>query len=1263
MSVPKDGSRVSGFRGTWKPNRRPYVVLTPDIYVAIQGETSIIACGECKRQLNFNAYVTGISTEASVDSPPGSSTINLSIPDNDVNNFYVDGQFVIIPMMEIEIYAKGYYLVGGFPQYYRIFWGLVSSVTKDWSGGSTTVALSCKDILRWWELTNATINPAFLDGNSSSAGSYQLWQNQFAGLNPYTVIIQLAREAMGDFSRTTGSLNDAFLPEKGPENQVIGAFAKDIMTYWQLKFANIWNNLIVYGMSGQSYQFTGGGGTVSPIKLSQAIFEKEQQLQTQNQESELIKYAPEEIAVFKKELVKAGDVEFMQNEIQSKLTVALQARDQIAYEFFMDPSGQIVFKPPFYNLNVIPNKPVSWINDFEIIDDSITDTEQEVYTHITSSGNAFGGVMDWGLNDEFTTPRTGVYDFHLLRRYGFRRLDYSTEWAGNQKKLFFHLVDYLDRVNAKRQNGTITIPLRPELKLGFPVWIPYYDSFFYVQGLSHQFSVGGQATTTITFMARRQKFVAPNNIGVVKKNSGTKTVTVKNYNTTAGAQKAVTTQIPTYTVSFPDVAGASSGLADTSGNTLSQGQPVTIRDPRTGKLLGYPNVVMVYRSQLNGDNLQKIIQNSGSKVHNINKTNQQPGQTPVTGQAFQYDVTQLNILQQIQAGMQAQLIQRLRAHRYEAGMTNAGAYDYAHDTSGDFKEIGIVPATSITWGTGTQDPNGPTPVQIFGGLSQSDYNQQLAVNAKALANQIAAAKQAVVTAQKAVTTANAKLFSLQKQQAAASSTNSAAKTGNINNIISSPSPSTTANSVSDAIAAAQTDVTNASQQLEVAKVNLAAIKSNTGGSLRILPSLDIIVRPVSDEFGFEVIGHYKYGRGAYIDRGQVQIASGPNATTPGQPINQLNIQFAATAGILSDATQAQPGSGQVINFAAQFEQMQPEDFVTGASFSGTGPGGNIDQLLFTSSSTYTSSMKSNVGKGVWTEADSIRSSKTLSELAPSFDTGISNSTTNCACGLDRAQWLSILPQSVIAQILNPQPATTITGVITNETINSILPGAGDGIATSTTSAILGTATPGDFFNQLGIYLEQQFQGQYDSGNAPRELQDTGQSQGVVTQTFSAPQQNNILGDPSNSPFLGPASLGDPSALKALQGSVNFNFGLTTQEAANAATAFQNGSSQIQQSLRAATPGSKALVSVTTEPPPNTPLTVTQTGPGVTITQPAPQVQPITVQPVPNVLAMILNPSQNTILAAQKNANIPGSFSSGGSPGQIVYPAPTPTGQG
>jgi len=1174
----------------------------------------------------------------------------MSVPDNDVNDFYVDGQFIIVPMMEIEIYAKGYFLVGGFPQYYRIFWGLVSSVTTNWSGGSTTISISCKDMLRWWELTNTTLNPAFLESYGSSAGGYQLWQNQFAGMNPYTAIIQLARESMGDFSLTTGSFL-SYIPEKGPEGRVIGAYVKDIMTYWQLKFANIWNSLVLYGSSGQAYTFNTEGATISPIEFSKAIFVSEQKALDQNQAQSLFKVDPTStgVAVFKQELDKAGSVEFFQNDTQSKLTIALQSRDQAGFEFFQDTNGDIVFKPPFYNLNVLPNKPISWIQDFELIDDSITDSEGEVYTHCTSSGNAFGGVMDYGLNDEFTTPRTGAFDFHLLRRYGWRRLDYQAEWAGDPRRLFYHLIDWLDRQNAKRQNGTVTIPMRPELRMGFPIWIPKWDSFFYIAGISHQFSVGGQATTTLTLMAKRSKFIGPNNIGIIKKTSNTVSSKVLDLNkpnaTTTRDEKA-------FAISFPDRLGNTTGLT----NDIQNGKPVSIRDPKTGKLLGFPNVVMVYRSTAKGEVLAKVLESQGQRLANKpavqNKTQRE-------GSDFTRDQTQLAVLKGLLSDRRSDLVQRLRAHRYESAMSNAGAYDYAHDFDSQFKELQIIPTSSISWGPGTTDPNKNVgSVQIIGATQgvQPSLDQTVAQNkaaADAQAAVVTKAKANFKAKQDAVTTLSKQLDAANKGKTPQNSNGGAVQADS------------TSDQLNAQLAVAQADVKKAAQDYQSALDLQQAISINQAATKK-LPALNMIVRPVSDEFGFEVIGHYRYGRSAVIDRGQIQVASG----SPGQPFNQLNIQFAATAGLITDSNSTTNSDPTQQNFTALFEQMQPEDYVTGASFTGsTSSTPQVSNILFTSQQTYTNIVNGNTGKTFFVEADNLRNATTLAELRPTVQiTGLDNATDQCDCGLNRAQWLSILPKPFIDAVLNTSsnaktiPVSSIVSAdtkpledqpfSTTELIDAVAgPGASQQIGITSTNpvtgqtgqlnAIVGNASPSSFFTQLSIYLQQRFAQQYQS-NAKREQMATGAARGVVSPLYNSEEQNNVLGDPSN-PLFSRAAQGDPTALQALQRQANFNFGMTKQATDTFSTAYQTGVQDIQQSLRHAADAPSGPV-----------FAATTTDNGQTVTLASIQVQPQI--PQPSFKSLIINPTTtlNQDLVNQTSPTIVPTANT------VVVPPPTKT---
>jgi hypothetical protein len=992
--------RVSAFKGTWEENRRPYVVLAPDAYVCIQGQTTVVTCGECNRKVDVNKYVTGISTEATVDSPPGSATINLSIPDTDVNEFYVDGNFVIIPMMELEIYAKGYYTIGGMPQYYKIFWGV------------TSFTIGCKDILYWWEKTNVTTNPAFIGKEGASTG-YTLFQNQFAGLNPYTIIIALAREAMGDFSITDGSFM-SYKPEAGPEEPVVGQYAKDIMAYWQLKFGNMWNALVLYGTSGTAYTFQ-GDSDVSPLQISSTIFRAEAEALAENRITADVKVQPGEIAAFKVDMSRAGDVQFFQNDTQTKLSCALTARDQILYEFYCDTTGDIIFKPPFYNLNVIPNKPVSWINDFEIIDDAINDSEQEVVTHMTSSGNAFGGVVDCGLTDEITIPRTGVIDWHLLKRYGWKRQDFQCEWAGNPKKLFWFLVDYLDRVNAKRHNGTVTIPMRPELRMGFPVWIPYYDSFYYVSGISHQYSPGGQATTTLTLIAKRSKFLAPANMGVIERVPGKSKVEVEEEK--GGMKQKRYFMSHTYQVSFSGSVGQTTGLGEE--NKQDDSQPLIIRDPNTGKLLGYPNVVMVYRTTYSGIPMSKQQSANGRSA---GKSKQQPKKPP----KYTYDYCVNETFKQLRSDQKAAAVSKIRHHRYEAGMTNAGLYDYAVDANGDFKEMVLVPVTSIRWGTGSDDPSDitgalqksaptkkgspkskddPQSAEAYMKQRDAEFDKQIADVDKKLKGAKGHEKEGLL--------AQVKIKGKQWKDAKDDFSRTVSKNhgGKPVELDQYNGQEKQKMATADALRAELDALNKQVSELQAKKSQLSVSKKD---DLRLMEQINVSVRPVSDEFGFEVIGHNRYGRGVFVDRGHVKLASA------GANSNELRIQFSASSGTLTtNPPNSKFISPQANTFSQMFEKMQPEDWVTGAASYN-----DKTHVQLTSANTYSSAINRTIeapsGKGaVFAEADTLRRAKTLRELQPTLQSGLDEvGFPACSCMLNRFQWFSVLPKDVLRKILS-----------------------------------------------------------------------------------------------------------------------------------------------------------------------------------------------------------------------------------------------------
>jgi hypothetical protein len=1127
-------ARQSAWNGNRVNNKRPVIVLAPDAYVAIQGETYLVGCGLCKKQIPFNKYITGITVDATTDSPPGTANINLTVPDNEITDFYAENELVILPMMEIEIFAKGYYLIGGVPQYYKIFWGIVSSVTKSWSNGVTTLQISARDILRWWELTVVTLNPSFLDPLGSSAGGYQLYQNQFAGLNPYAVVMALARDAMGDWSTTVSSLNDNTTPEKGAERNYFNDNMGGIMLYWQAKFGKIWNSLVLYGASGQLYRPSKvNDGTVSLVHLSKAIADKEFEfIRGESEFNQQLKIQPNEIAAYKVEVPRAGETSFFEPNAPNKLSVALQARDQIGYEFYCDTNGDIVFKPPFFNVNVIPNKPISWIQDIDIIDDSIQDSEAEVYTHITSSGNAFGGTTDWGVTDEFTRPSAGVYDFHLLRRYGWRRHEMQLEWAGNSRKLYFHIMDFLDRLNARRKTGSVTIPMRPEIRMGFPVWIPKYDSFFYIQGVSHSYSVGGDATTTLSLMARRSKFLAPKNIGKLRvtgyedkvetklNNNGTRTVTTNN-----------SIKVRRYSVEFPDIDGSTNNNADA--------EPIILRHPKTGKLLGYPRVVMVLKKGIDGQQLANSIAGTTPKTKSLKKG--KPGSD--------YDLLYSNAFALINASEQEEFIASIRRNRYEASASNIGQYDYAEDVSRTIKEFQIVDIDNITYKNGTALTRKKLSPQEIKAL-QSE--------AKKLATQKADYQKEIKKASSDISELTKMISDRVKDitdESEGLDEESIKKKLDEDELLTEMKDYF---EVSQVLVKSRTkDIRDIDRLIAVNLARQSAFKQKA----------NTIIRPVSDEFGFEVIGHYRYGRGAYIDRGKTKLE------TENGIANQINVQFAPTGQLLTDSIGVEDPNS--VDFARAYEKMADDEWNTGGFLnynSAISKKTNSD-FTMTDVNTFANDVYQNKGKSVFINVDTTRESILLSELKP-IDTKIGTAAeNNCSCIVGRSDWLSVLPESLIRSVAGGANFTTEQDARDARFLaNDLDPDLSSPFSPNDSlntyfNSIRSSRGPGGFLNILKEFLRTKFDNEIGD-NSLREKEYSGEARKKFVEVKEPPIPG-VFGSPgvgAGNSLFDRAVRGDKNALELVKNEANFNFGAIGDAYDNLINTANVGAQNIRQSF-------------------------------------------------------------------------------------------------
>lgn len=681
------------YQGTFVGGIRPTVVTAPDALVYINGNSEAVGCTQCRRKFPFNKYITSIQVDLSVDSAPGSASINLSIPRHAIDDFFFDGVPIVSPMMEIEIFSKGYFLIEGLPQYYPIFWGLVTEVSDNYSGGEHTVTIQCADILKWWELCKMATNSAFTSP-SPGAGGMSLMGNVFFGSNPYDVIWTLAQQSFGDVVVGTGSLLS--MVKESSQKDTFKAAMSDIMMYWNDRFTRIRSNLLLYGVNGVAvrgdtlYESMNPSkdGKVNPFN-AKGVASRAVGLANGGKDAGQMVFDPTDpnVVAFKTQF--QVNVPFWQSEYQTKLELATAAKEAIGFEFYMDVDGSIVFKPPFYNLDILGNKPVSWIQDIDIIDWGFSDSEAEVVTQVQMQGSMTGNI-DYGFGEE-TTPTTTVTDYHLLRQYGWRVQTVNSEFLGDTTAMFYHGMDILDRLNSRRHRGSVTIPIRPELRLGFPVYIASKDQIWYVTGISHNIQFGGRATTSLTLSARRGKFVAPLGTGTIKLTSfqgkaaptdpNKSKVTLSSRQLQAGGR---------FQVDIPNPAVIPPLSPPKAGNQKSPYDPMILRHPKTGRLVGYPNAVMVYSRPVKAP--PNVVAKNAGRAEQT-KVAPAPGQQKARDERMKNERD--DIVGKLNFNNDVKLRERYITNRYSYGVNSAGAYVYARDANKVIQEILLVQAKSI----------------------------------------------------------------------------------------------------------------------------------------------------------------------------------------------------------------------------------------------------------------------------------------------------------------------------------------------------------------------------------------------------------------------------------------------------------------------------------------------------------------------------------------------------------------------------------------
>lgn len=500
---------------------RGIIKLAPDVLVYINGSfgTTVIApVAGSNQNVDFKDGISSLSIQNNIE-PPGSSTASVEIVTpryNERSNYWVDFTDksskntykipILVPMMEIQIYLKGRFLVGNQPQYYPAFWGLILSVEESFSGGLWKFNLQCVDMLHWWEWMEVAIRPGVKDNfflnNKMGLTAYG---TRYEEANPFEIIYTLCQSAGMDAFIPPGYVDKAkssIVERKGDWN----SFFSNALAYWNGRFQTQASLLKMYGATGTLIQKT---RTIVPNKIIQTpdigSADKSKQ-STKNSvqykwnldETEDKFLGGSKVFFIWEEMKKSLD----ESEFWTRLQVATELKNRVDYEFFQDVNGNLIFKPAFYNMNV-KNSIVYNINPTDIINYSSMLLTDQLVTVVDAQGG-----FSQQLADASKPNYMGYHaDLELMKKFGFRKKSVTPWYLGGKGAdiLQSYCVSHMSICNAKAHTASITMSGRPEMRLGYPIYMTHNDAFYYVKSINHTFDYGGSFITSLSLEGERHK--------------------------------------------------------------------------------------------------------------------------------------------------------------------------------------------------------------------------------------------------------------------------------------------------------------------------------------------------------------------------------------------------------------------------------------------------------------------------------------------------------------------------------------------------------------------------------------------------------------------------------------------------------------------------------------------------------------------------------------------------------------------------------------
>ncbi len=495
--------------------------------------------------VNFNDHITAFNASYDIDQMMPVCTISMAVPAH-LRYLYQapGGNNLIKTMMQVQVFLKGYYFANdGNTLFNRVFKGYTSHITHSDDGKTLLISIQCEGILGFFDMMQIDLNPAV---QHSGPMTVTPLKSTLANMSPYA---QMAFTFLYP-SLTDGFYTNALTPATTIETtsstgqNYYNAVEDGLVAKWQPIIADICRETHIYGLVNKDVKqvndFLDTIGQASDKKGSKSwsFLSAQEHFFTNVPESEAasVVYDVNAIRRFHPDL-GIGSISLINGRVVTRLELLRTITRLINYECYQDIDGQIIIKPPLYNLDVTnlgsgtasdaaaryhkshPKNDITNANNPFIV--HLAEISNEVETEDQGSVRATRMVIQNNTTSEtqfaqapaIVRATAEFIDLPKLSQFGLREEPARTiSWYQDSDILgtiFAQAAAELALANRGFRTYSFTMPLRPEIKLGFPLFIPHRDMYGYVKSVGIQYQIGGSATMSVTLDTLRKRLMFP----------------------------------------------------------------------------------------------------------------------------------------------------------------------------------------------------------------------------------------------------------------------------------------------------------------------------------------------------------------------------------------------------------------------------------------------------------------------------------------------------------------------------------------------------------------------------------------------------------------------------------------------------------------------------------------------------------------------------------------------------------------------------------